>query len=400
MELIEQILKQLKAKNGIDSPEIKALLATIKVARPDLYDIAMKIIENWVPDPNPSPNPLSKYIPDRNTLIGGGAGIAGLASLPFVPQLLGWLQNFPLPEVKDPMWLLPIVAGLGALAGAVYSIYAFRGIVSPTFGEKDGALTLTRYGILNELFFGAMAAVTTIWLSTVGLAPGAANAAPPAAANPLAANPPVPNPPAVNIPANKPNLLSYSVVAGSLVSGWFGARMRTFRLGRDLLQGALADSALNDKLSVGISDQIRNAPTAAAAATLATGKDVVGANVLRTTVTVPVKTELETQLFKHLDEMRVQTGVSKLGPLNHDGAWLTLGELKSFDAIDPIIRQVLGNFNLKESASSSNDDFIAKAKVVGLDLPQLTSLLTSIQSAAREVMGILGQQPANWKWPT
>ncbi len=245
-----------------------------------------------------------------------------------------------------------------------------------------------------------MAAVTTIWLSTVGLAPAAANAAPPAGVNPPAANPPVPNSPAVNIPANKPNLLSYSVVAGALVSGWFGARMRTFRLGHDLLQGALADTALNDKLSAGIADQIRNAPSAAAAATLATGKDVVGANVLTATMTVPVKTELETQLFKLLDEMRVRTGVSKLGPLNRDGAWLTLGELKSFDAIDPIIRQVLGDFNLKESASSSNDDFIAKAKVVGLELPQLTSLLTSIQSAAREVMGILGQQAANWKWPT
>ena len=47
----------------------------------------------------------------------------------------------------------------------------------------------------------------------------------------------------------------------------------------------------------------------------------------------------------------------------------------------------------------SMDDFTAKAKAVGLDLPQLALLLATIQSAAKDVVSTLDQQPANWTWP-
>ena len=419
MDMIDQIFKQLNAGKGKDSPEIVALLATIKAVQPNLYDVAVKIVENFIPKPNPVPTP-SNWL-SFNTLMGGGVGLAGLASTPWIRDGLQWLElHHKLSTVTDPIWLLAIVAGLGAASGAGYSIFSHRGIVWPAVGQKDGVLTLTRYGILNETFFGALAAVTTIWLATVGLAPANANVktllpdptavtpnpAPTTAAPTTTA--PTTTAPSTNLSVAGPvdgnkgnNLLSYSVIAGSLISGWYGARMRSFRLGQDLLQGALAETAVTDKMSPEMAARILAAPTAATAASLATGgKDVVGANLPKSLTPTPgQKSELDSKLFKLLDETRVRMAASNSGPINRDGDKLTLSQLQAFDVIDPIIRQVLGGLNLKEVANMSMDDFTAKAKAVGLDLPQLALLLATIQSAAKDVVSTLDQQPANWTWP-
>ena len=422
MDMIDQIFKQLSAGKGKDSPEIVALLATIKSVQPNLYDVAVKIVDNYVT--KPIPTSVTGGWPSFNTLMGSGVGLAGLASTPWIRDALQWLElNHHLRPVTDPIWLLAIVAGLGATSGAAYSIYVHRGVVRPAVGQKDGVLTLTRYGILNEIFFGAVAAVTTIWLATVGLAPANASvkalvpdvtaASPnppptnPAPANPAPVNPAPENPVKTNAVVsplsdhgNGNNLLSYSVIAGSLISGWYGARMRSFRLGQDLLQGALAETAVTDRMSPEMAARILAAPTAATAANLATGKDVVGANLPKSlTPTSGQKSELDSKLFKLLDETRVRMAASNSGPINRDGAKLTLNQLQAFDVIDPIIRQVLGGLNLKEVANMSMDDFTAKAKAVGLDLPQLALLLATIQSAAKDVVSTLDQQPANWTWP-
>lgn len=109
----------------------------------------------------------------------------------------------------------------------------------------DCGLTLTQYGILNERLFGAVAAVTTIWLSTVGLVPPGSQTVMVADAQ---APENVQNPEGERKgPVKKPNLLTYSVIAGALVSGWFGAPMRTFRLNTELLQGDLAVAAESEK---------------------------------------------------------------------------------------------------------------------------------------------------------
>ena len=399
MDLLSEIFKQLNAGKAKDSPEILALLATIKSAQPDRYEIAVQIVENWRAGVAPEQRPWTEFLPGRNALVGGGMGIAGLISVPWIQPILAWLQqHVTMPVIESPVILLGIVGGLGAVAGACYSIYCHRGIVLPTLGEREGVLTLTRFGIVNEIGFGALAAVTTIWLAAVGLALPESKENPGSIADSTATVPATATGTAVPAPKDR-NMLSYSVILGSLVSGWFGARMRSFRLDQALLTDALAKTAVSEKQVPGMEQRILAAPNAAAAAKLATGMDVVGANPRPSTITAAGPSELDLKLFKLLDETRVRAAASTSGPVNREGAWLTLKLLTAFDVIDPIIRQVLGELNLKEVASMSLEDFTAKAKAVGLDLPQLALLLATIQSAAKEVVGILGQQSANWSWP-
>jgi hypothetical protein len=330
MDVIDQIFKQLKLGKSKVSSEIVALLSTIDTNnQPKLHAIAMQIVENW-PETQQSVSWMDR-LPARSTLMGGGLGIAGIVSLPWMQQILAWFErDYTLPTVQSPLLLLVIVGGLGAIAGAGYSIYCQRGIVRPEFGQRQGVLTLTRYGILNEIAFGALAAVTTIWLVTVGLVPPPAGSTP-AASNesttaattpapapnapwreplmvlpyaPLVTSPDsafdgwsispsvLPNAPAATPPAaapaatpNAPSLLSYSVILGSLVSGWMGARMRSFRLGQSLLTDALSKTAVLEPKSPEVAAQIRVA-SPAAAAQLATGMDVIGAR-LGPATTVP-----------------------------------------------------------------------------------------------------------------
>jgi hypothetical protein len=76
------------------------------------------------------------------------------------------------------------------------------------------------------------------------------------------------------------NLLTYSVIFGSLVSGWYGARTRALSLGHKLLQTVLADTSVTPPLTQREADAIRTAPTAADAAAIASKKnEVIGAFV-------------------------------------------------------------------------------------------------------------------------
>ena len=405
MNLIDEIFRQLRAGKAKDSPEILALLATIKTAQPESHAIAVQIVENWQSAPSRSePGPWMSVLTNPTTLMGGGLGIAGIFSLPWIQPVLGWIQqNVPLPVVQSPPLLLLIVGALGAIAGAGYSIYCHKGIVLPELGKPEGVLTLTRFGIVNEISFGAMAAVMTIWLAAVGLALPQAN--PVALPNPgAAANLPVAVPGAAAVvaaPIDK-NLLSYSVVLGALVSGWMGARMRSSRLDQSLLKKALAKTSEMEPQSENRAKEILEAKSASAAATLATGMRVVGTSVASKTdaATVPdVMPGFPETLFQLLDETRVRAAAAKNGPLKNDGAWLTLAMLHSLAVVNPVIRQVLGDFKLMEIAAMPLEELNRRAKDVGIDVDQLGPLLVSLHSSTKEVAALLAQQPASWSWP-
>ena len=405
MNLIDEIFRQLRASKAKDSPEILALLATIKTAQPESHAIAVQIVENWQSAPSRSePGPWMSVLTNPTTLMGGGLGIAGIFSLPWIQPVLGWIQqNVPLPVVQSPPLLLLIVGALGAIAGAGYSIYCHKGIVLPELGKPEGVLTLTRFGIVNEISFGAMAAVMTIWLAAVGLALPQAN--PVALPNPgAAANLPVAVPGAAAVvaaPIDK-NLLSYSVVLGALVSGWMGARMRSSRLDQSLLKKALAKTSEMEPQSENRAKEILEAKSASAAATLATGMRVVGTSVASKTdaATVPdVMPGFPETLFQLLDETRVRAAAAKNGPLKNDGAWLTLAMLHSLAVVNPVIRQVLGDFKLMEIAAMPLEELNRRAKDVGIDVDQLGPLLVSLHSSTKEVAALLAQQPASWSWP-
>lgn len=400
MNLIDEIFKQLKAGKAKDSPEILALLATIKSVQPESYAIAVQIVENWQSTSKKEPGPLMGFVTSRSTLMGGSIGLAGIFSLQWLQPALAWFQqNVPLPVIQSPLLLLLIVGALGAIAGAGYSIYCHSGVVLPTLGKQEGVLTLTRFGILNEVSFGAMAAVTTIWLAAVGLALPQANAIP--MANPVdPANPPDPVPVA-SAPIN-PNLLSHSVILGALVSGWMGARMRSSRLDQSLLTNALARTAEMDPQSEKLAKEILAAPNAAAAATLATGMPVIGtlASAKKEAPVVPDPSpNLQDKLFQLLDESKVRASTDRNGLLKHDGAWLTLSLLQSLGVVDPVIRQVLGDFKLMEVAAMPLEAFKRRAKDVGIDVDQLGTMLASLHAASKEVAALLAQRPPEWTWP-
>lgn len=277
MDHIDLMFKLLNAGKAKDSPEIVTLLETIKATpTPENYIFAKKVVEYW---PQTKPATMN-YLTHPATLIGGGVGLFGLASVQWLQPFLVWLQkSITLPIVQSPGVLLLIVAALGAMAGAGYSIYCQRGIMLPQFGKtEEGVLTFSRLGILNELGFGALAAATTIWLAAIGIVPfpnmTTSSDTPPTTAASVTAGTV-----GATSPTTATNLLSWSVVMGSLVSGWYGARMRTARLDQALLTSALAKTAVNDKLSPELEAKILTAPSAAVAATLATGLKVVGTNL-------------------------------------------------------------------------------------------------------------------------
>lgn len=407
MNLIDEIFKQLKAGKAKDSPEILALLATVRSAQPDSYAIAVQIVENWQSTPKSEPSPLMRLVTSRSTLMGGSIGLAGIFSLQWLQPAFAWFQqNVPLPVVQSPFLLLIIVGTLGALAGAGYSIYCQGGIVLPTLGKQDDVLTLTRFGIVNEIGFGAMAAVMTIWLAAVGLALPQANPVavpePVAAADPAtAANPPDREVALAPAP-QKQNLLSHSVVLGALVSGWLGARMRSSRLDQSLLTKALSKTSEMAPQSDTLAKEILAAPSASAAATLATGMRVVGtlAPSKKDSLTAPeIAPNVQGRIFELLDETKVMASAAKNGPLKNDGAWLTLSMLKSLTVVNPLIRQVLGDFKLMEVATGSLDALNRQAKDVGIDVDQLGPLLTSLHTASKEVAAFLAQESTAWSWP-
>jgi hypothetical protein len=439
VDAIQQLFKLLRETRSKDSPEVKTFLATIKEIKPDIYATLASIADNWqAPKDAPS---FTDRLPDRNTLLGGGVSIVALASTPMISTFVKSLEtDHPLTKVTSPMVLLLIVAALGALAGAAYSIYSHRGVIFPEFGKKEGVLTLTQYGILNEIFLGAVAAVTTIWFAAVGIAiPGesATAAADSTTATASAdANKPVNADPAANAGQEEAtkkaaaqksatNLLSYSMIFGSLISGWFGARMRALRLGQGLLQEALADTAITEKMSPEMADKIRAAPTASVAASLATGMRVVGANVPESITAAAAATidgtaapaavaagpnvvqnpvvdgrpASEVRLFNLLDPSKVRVSAVTLGPLSRDSVWLTLNALQSFDVADPMVRQLLGDLKIKDVASMSIEDFLAQAKATHLDTTKLEPILLAIQATAKAAAAVLDQQPTNWSWP-
>jgi hypothetical protein len=277
MNLIEQLLKQLSL-TGRESAEVHALMGAIRTQQPDQEATAQAIIDHWSQKPRSKLPSLTRA---QMGVVGGGVGI--LAILPFIQNLLHWAQaNIPLPFVKSPIFLLLIVAAIGGLAGAIYSIYCNRAIVFPTMEAKSDRLTLDRLGILNEIGFGALAAVTTVWLAAVGLAPpiDTVTGAPQAQAAPTPAPVPV-------VAVASVSLLTWSVIIGATTSGWFGARMRSSHLNQSLLQEALAQNVTKPAGSDALAKMVRDAEHPAQAARLATGKEVLGASATAQSVPPP-----------------------------------------------------------------------------------------------------------------
>ena len=250
MTPFEQLVELLKAGKRNDSSEVVAMLETIKTQQPEVFAVAEITAREWPHSPTGSTISLSPQ-----TLGIGGLGIAGVAGLPYAPAILQWLsKNVALPEVTNPFLMLVIIALAGAISGACYSLYIHSGLVLPEFQKDKNKIMLTQLGILNEIGFGALAAATSIWTSVIGLS-SITDSSGAAAASVAALVPGV-------------NLLSWSVILGSLVSGWFGARMRSARLDQSMLQSVLADvSAL---------PAVRTAPSAVAATRIVTHKEIIG----------------------------------------------------------------------------------------------------------------------------
>ena len=373
MSSIEQLILLLKAGKKKDSSEIVILIATIRTSEPDQASNAESIVRNW-PETQPSVFPFSAQA------IGlGGLGVAGVASLPFIQPILQWLtKNVPLPLVSNPLVLLIIVALIGAVAGALYSIYSHKGVVFPEFSKEQNKLILTQYGILNELGFGAIAAATTIWMSVVGL-----SATPPADPTTI---------------SSTLNILSWSVIIGSAVSGWLGARMRSSRLDQSLLQTALAETSVLPSGSENLKNLIQSAPSATAAARLATGKEIVGT---RHNALASEEAKIANQLWRFLDESRVRTLLTEQNVLlKTDGVGLTLGMLQGLSGLDPITANLLNDIALPRVASLSDEEFRLLVVEMGVNRPELLPLLKSIRLSASQVLQIFNQLPSNWIWPS
>lgn len=413
-QAIKEIVRLLGEGKTKNAAKIQAILMGLE-SLPQAHSVASGIVDSWPASSTFGP------LTDNKALVGGGVGIAGLASVPYLQEFLAWIQReFKLPLVTSPITMLFIVAGLGALAGAVYSIFKHGGIAWPTIGLQGGedvnherVLTLTRYGILNESGVGALAAVSTIWLTTIGLIPpeGRTDATPPTVAKGSSESPSKQNeqgtPESTDSGSNAnkkmeaKNLLSYSVLIGALVSGWLGARMRSFRLDQGLMKSLLASAVASDRQSREVQQKVETAPGAVGIAQ-ALGFEVVGGATKppppRTPPTEP-KSPLELQLFQLLNEAKVRAATGQLGPLTSAATGLTLGLLESVRTLDPVIRQVLDAFTVNDVAAMEPDDFISMAKERGLDVSQVGAILRIVHSAAKNTAVNLKQQPGNWSWP-
>jgi hypothetical protein len=304
MEYIDLIIERLKKGSAKDSAEIQALLESLRQTSPELYEIAKRFIENWEEVPTTVRTSIIEKLPSPQ-VFGGGLGIATIASIPWLQSILRWLEtNYPLANsgFTSPFSLLAIVAALGGISGAFYSIFLNRALVLPTFKKANNKVILSNWGIGGEILHGLIASVVTVWFTTVGLSPIDIPTIPSAplqqAPSPVTASRQLENastfvsyqsdattmneennpPPSVN--PRRSNLLTYSVIFGSLISGWYGARMRAFSLGQSLLKNVLADTATTPQLSKEVADMIRDSRTAADAAAIASQvREVVGAAV-------------------------------------------------------------------------------------------------------------------------
>jgi hypothetical protein len=138
-----------------------------------------------------------------------------------------------------------------------------------------------------------IASVATIWFVTVGLLPASIGTAipiapvPPEGSQSVEIRPrdmtlvgyqettPVPLSPTPEATTEQPkirndkNLLTYSVLFGSMIAGWYGARSRNLRLGQSYLQFGLAETATTEKLTPAEAQLIREAKTPAEAVAIA-----------------------------------------------------------------------------------------------------------------------------------
>ncbi len=373
MTLLEQLVAYLKAGKRKDSPEVVVLLATIKSQQPDQLATAESIVRDW------PQSALATLSPQ--TLGIGTLGIAGVAGLPYAPAILQWLsKNVQLPNVTSPFLILIVIALVGAIAGACYSLYIHRGLVLPEFTKDQHKILLTQLGILNEIGFGALAASTSIWTSVIGLTsiPGG-------------------DPQTVATVGPDVNLLSWSVILGSLVSGWFGARMRSARLDQSMLQSVLADVSALPAGSQGLKTLIKSAPSATVAAQLATGKEIIGT---RPKALEYAEAKRASELWKLLDRKRVQEelGGKAIG-FRADGAGLTVGMLRGLNSLDPILANLIMDFSLVEIAQISDDEFAALVGKKGFATPEVTPLLHAIRKSSSQTMHVLSQLPSDWVWP-
>jgi hypothetical protein len=385
------------SRSGISKVSVEATTLIEQIARdqPELAGAAQKVMDNW-----PEPTDVKTVFTPKSVGI-GGLGIASVASIPWVQPILLWLTDtLKLPDVFSPIPLLIIVASIGAIAGAAYSIYCHRGVVFPTIAKMENVLTLTRLGILNEIGFGGAAAILTVWMSVVGLNVAvplgnvpAKDQAEVVSTKPNEANPDANKKAADEKAPASSNLLTWSVVLGALVSGWLGARMRSTVLDRSLLKNALAETSIKPAGLPNLESMIRFASSASVAAHLATGKDVVGANqnILRTTQGT------EANVNQSIKELLSETRVS--GLVNFDGENLKTEMLIAANSINPTIVSVLGDLSLKEISQMSEAEFINKATELGLAGSNLSSALKIIRVNAIKVIDLLKQLPPNWTWP-
>jgi hypothetical protein len=324
---VNLVLGKLIAGTPKDSPEIKEILEAQRQSNLATYELINKIVQDW-PASAPAKTPA---VGIRDLILGGGL-LGALATNPYLGTLMGWIQAYdPLAKsgivITSPGSLFVVVAFLGALAGAGYSLWVNRKVVSPAFAESSDSLVLTRFGSLNEILSGALAAIVTVGMSVVGLSSAFSLTppTPPAVAPESATSPQNPSEskrPAASLPTesapdkvaaelekyftsspmtyvvaqepvkqavsselktgteeapleeqpklrNNVNMLTYPIIFSSLISGWYGARMRAFSLGQSLLQEVLARTATTPQLSQVDAERIRKARTPAEAAAIA-----------------------------------------------------------------------------------------------------------------------------------
>jgi hypothetical protein len=303
MDYIDLIIKQLKKGSSKDSSEIQALLESLRQTSPELFEIAKRVIDNWEVVPTVQTSIIEKLSSPK--VYGGGLGIATIASIPWLQSILRWLEtNYPLTNscFTSPISMFAIIATLGGISGAFYSIFLNRALVLPAFRKHNNALILSNLGIGNEVLYGLIASVVTIWFTAIGISPAGLPTIPsglvplvPSAATAYSDSDNAPTfvshqsdgatkstetIPSLSLNSGRPNLLTYSVIFGSLISGWYGARMRAFNLGQSLLQKVLADTSTTPPLTQDLADMIRKSRTAADAAAIAAQVlEVVGAAV-------------------------------------------------------------------------------------------------------------------------
>lgn len=368
MNQIQQVLKLLRT-HGKDSKPVSDFMDKLKAElgeEAEVFKGYNQLVGDWpVPASAQLKSAFSKHWRKITGVAVGGTGV--IALVPNLRTLLNWL---PLPVIEQPLYLLPVVALLGALSGFCYSVFCNRGVVIPSFQNQSGVLVLTKMGFFNELLLGGIAAITTVWVSTVGLNGVTTTSNFEITSNSSVSGETVQGEknevvnneagdsknedPEKNL-ANKSqntkqksgNLLTFSVIIASAVSGWFGARMSYAKLNESLLRHALAEASSRNPAQAGIESSILEASSSAEAVIIAIGKPVVG-TLQSTALMDQVGETINLNLLKPKLESR---------PLQDNKHILVLGMLKVLGGAKPGIAALLGELKVADVASRTKEEF-------------------------------------------